>query len=493
MTAITIRDLMTDPALFGDQFAGPTWAAWTALLCGFYGLALTETECGIFETITKRAESPKVACSELWLVIGRRGGKSQIAALLCVLEACFNDHQSKLSPGEVATVMVLAADRKQARTVMRYISGLLDSNPMLKRMIVSQGRESIELSNRSIIEVSTASFRSVRGYTLAAVVADEIAFWRSDESANPDKEIINALRPAMATLTGKLIALSSPYAKRGELWNTYSRHYGKEGPVLVAQADTLTTNPSLPIQVVYEALSRDFDAANAEYMAQFRSDLEQFLLREVIDTAVRTSPLELPYDKAHKYTAFVDPAGGGADSYCLAIGHKEGEDTVIDVLRARRGIPAEITAGYAALIKTYNIRKVTGDKYAGSWPGDEFEKHGIKYSPSEKPKSGLYLDLLPALNSGRVELPPDNRLVNELLGLERRTARGGKDSIDHAPGGHDDRANVCAGLVSTKAASSYDLELFINGSRASDKKTKHTHSSRRPLIEALRRAGIPLN
>jgi hypothetical protein len=489
---VNIRDLLTDPALFGDQFGGDSWAAWRVLLAGFYGLELTETERAQFETITKRAESPKAACSELWLVIGRRGGKSQMAALLAVFEACFNDHRDKLSPGEVATVMVLGCDRRQARTVMRYISGLLHSNPMLERMIHREQGESIELTNRTVIEVSTASFRSVRGYTVACVICDETAYWRSDESANPDREIINALRPAMATLTGKLIALSSPYAKRGELFRTYQKHFGKPGPVLVAQADTLTMNPSLPIQVVYDALSRDFDAAQAEYMAQFRSDLEQFLLREVIDTAVRTSPLELPYDKAHKYFAFVDPAGGGADEYCLAIGHREDETTVIDVLRARRGVPAEITAGYAALLKSYQIRKVTGDKYAGSWPGDEFEKHGIGYSPSDKPKSGLYLDLLPALNSGRVELPPDTKLINQLIGLERRTARGGRDSIDHPPGGHDDRANVIAGQVSTKAASSYDLELFINGTRDADK-PKRTHTSRRPLKEALRAAGIPLN
>jgi hypothetical protein len=31
--------------------------------------------------------------------------------------------------------------------------------------------------------------------------------------------------------------------------------------------------------------------------------------------------------------------------------------------------------------------------------------------------------------------------------LERRTARGGKDSVDHAPGGRDDVANVVAGLA----------------------------------------------
>ena len=35
----------------------------------------------------------------------------------------------------------------------------------------------------------------------------------------------------------------------------------------------------------------------------------------------------------------------------------------------------------------------------------------------------------------------------QLCGLERRTARGGRDSIDHAPGGHDDLANAVAGAA----------------------------------------------
>ena len=106
---------------------------------------------------------------------------------------------------------------------------------------------------------------------------------------------------------------------------------------------------------------------------------------------------------------------------------------------------------------------------------------------SDLPKSGLYLDLLPALNSGSVELPPDDRLVNQLIGLERRTARGGRDIIDHAPGGHDDRANVVAGLVSAGPVSTYDLDLFINGRR---EELKRTQMSRRPLIDALKAAGI---
>ena len=452
MTAVTIRDLMTDTDLFGKQFGGKSWAAWRALLAGFYGLTLAKRERATFFSLTGLSVPPSEPLDELWQAIGRRGGKSQIAALLAVFEAAFGNYTDRLSPGEVATVMVLAQDRKQARTVMRYVAGLFHSNPMLTRLIYREQRESIELTNRTVIEVQTASFRAVRGYTVACVIADEIAFWRSDESANPDREIINALRPAMATLGGKLIALSSPYAKRGALWDTYHRYYGKPGCVLVAQAESRTMNPTLPQRVIDEAMERDPAAANAEYMAKFRSDLETFIQREVVDAAVRTSPLELPFDKAHKYFGFVDPAGGGADEYCIAIGHLEDQTAICDVLRGRRGTPAAITADYADLLKSYSIKTVTGDKYAGSWPADEFAKLGINYRSSEKPKSGLYLDLLPALNSGRVELPPDNRLVNQLAGLERRTARGGRDSIDHQQGGHDDRCNAIAGLVLGLAA-----------------------------------------
>ncbi len=448
---VSVRDLMTDPELFGHQFGSESWAAWRALLAGFYGLELDEAERKLFEAVTGLSEAPSAALDELWMVIGRRGGKSQSAALLAIFEAAFKDYTSRLSAGEVATVMVLAADRKQARTVMRYIAGLMHSNPMLARMITREDRESIELSNRTVIEVGTASFRAVRGYTVACVIADELAYWRSDESANPDHEILNALRPAMATLNGKLIALSSPYSKRGQLWEVYSRHYGKPGPILVAQAESRTMNPSLPERIVTQAMDRDPSAARAEYFAEFRADLEQFIERAVVERAMRPGPLELPYRSEHKYFGFVDPAGGGADGFCIAIGHREKDQTIVDVLRERKGPPGAIVTEYAGLLKMYNVREVTGDRYGGEWPAQEFQRHGIRYEPAGKSKSGLYADALAALNSERVELPPDERMLNQLVSLERRTSRAGRDSIDHPPGGHDDRANVIAGLAAQAA------------------------------------------
>ena len=54
---------------------------------------------------------------------------------------------------------------------------------------------------------------------------------------------------------------------------------------------------------------------------------------------------------------------------------------------------------FAALLRTYKITTVQGDRYAGEWPRERFDVHGIKYEPAAKPKSDLYRDLLPSLNS----------------------------------------------------------------------------------------------
>ncbi|MDM8167014.1 hypothetical protein [Roseovarius sp.] len=450
--AVSIVDAMTDPMLFGPTFGGESFAAWRALLGGFYGLPMDEDEAETFKALTGRSEAPTRPHGELWLAIGRRGGKTQAGAVLALYEACLRDHRDKLSSGEVATVMVIAADRRQARTAMRYISGLVNDNPMLRRMVKRETTEEIEFNNRCTIEVHTASFRAVRGYTLAAVIADEVAFWHVD-GANPDAEIIAALRPALATLGAPLIALSSPYAKRGVLWNQYRRHYGEgESSVLVAQAASRTMNPTLPERVVDDAMKDDAARASAEYLAHFRSDIATLLAPELIENAMRPKPLEIPPANGLEYIAFTDPAGGGSDEFTMAIGHKEEAAVVVDLVRGLRGSPAQIVEEFAAVLKKYGIRRVTGDRYAGRWPRDEFQKHSIEYQVSELDRSGLYLELLAAMNSGRVELPCCKKTARQLGALERRTSRSGRDLIDHPPGGNDDRANAVAGLVADALA-----------------------------------------
>jgi hypothetical protein len=149
--------------------------------------------------------------------------------------------------------------------------------------------------------------------------------------------------------------------------------------------------------------------------------------------------------------AFVDPFGGSSDAMTLAIVHTEGKTQILDVIRERRPpfSPEAVVEEYASLMKQYRCSVVYGDRYGGEWLREQFQKRGVFYEPAEKPKSEIYQDLLPLINSGAVDLLDNDRLQQQFVTLERRTSRGGRDSIDHTPGAHDDVANAVAGAAVT--------------------------------------------
>ena len=71
------------------------------------------------------------------------------------------------------------------------------------------------------------------------------------EGSKPDVEIIRALRTRLLTTNGPLIAIGSPYAKKGTLYKTYRQHFGvDDSPTLVWKAPSRTMNPSLPKEVI---------------------------------------------------------------------------------------------------------------------------------------------------------------------------------------------------------------------------------------------------
>jgi hypothetical protein len=124
----------------------------------------------------------------------------------------------------VGVLLLIAPDQRQAKIPLQYIEAVFEGSPLLKSMVVRKTTDTIELSNNVSIEVRSASFRRLRGPTYIAVIADEAAFFRSEEfSANVDVEILNAVRPGLATTNGPLIVASSPYAKRGVVWDAYNR------------------------------------------------------------------------------------------------------------------------------------------------------------------------------------------------------------------------------------------------------------------------------
>ena len=449
---ITLRKALADPALLGDALSGDSWATWRILLIAAMGEPLNDSERATFKQLTGREREPGQRVDELEAVVGRRGGKSRAMSVLATYLTALCDHP--LSPGERGVLLLVAPDQRQAKISLDYAAANFERSPILGQLVSARNSDTIELKNGTNIEVRSASFRRLRGPTYIGIIADEAAYFYSDESAaNVDSEILKAVRPGLATTGGPLIIASSPYARRGEVWETYRRHFGADGDplILVAQGASRQFNPSLPQSVIDRAMERDEAAARAEYLAMFRTDIESFISVEAVRSCVNAGIRERPPVRQWKYIAFADPAGGsGGDSMTLCVSHREGNTCIVDALREAKPpfSPEAVTEEFSELMKQYRITRVVGDRFGGEFPREAFRKCGINYEPSERTKSELYIDLLPLINSRAVDLLDHEKAILQLAWLERRTSRGGRrDFIDHAPAGHDDLANVIAGAI----------------------------------------------
>ncbi|MGO9048355.1 MAG: hypothetical protein ACLQFW_15960 [Xanthobacteraceae bacterium] len=450
--AVTMRKALSDPKLLGNALVGESWATWRIFLIACNGETLTDSEREVFKRFTGREREPGRRVEEALFVIGRRGGKDRAVSVWVTYQACLVDWTSVLAKGERGVALCLGPDQRQSKITRDYIEGVLDSSPLLSALVTNKTADTIELSNGISIEVRAVSFKRNRGMTCVAITVTEPAYLPTDEAANPDHELLTALRPSLSTTHGPLCLITTPYRRRGEVWNIYQHNFGPDGDplVLVAQATSRDFNPTLSQRVIDRAVERDAAAARSEYFAEFRSDLSDFVSRAAVEGCVIPDRRELtPMHSAH-YEAFCDPSGAARDAMVLSIGHRSSEGIpVLDVLRVRTPpfSPDQVTAEFAALLKVYGCHKIVGDKYGGEWPAERFKHYGIEYVAADRSKSDYYTDFLAILNSGRCELLDHPGLISQLCSLERRTARSGKDSIDHPPNQHDDIANATAGLL----------------------------------------------
>jgi hypothetical protein len=450
--AVTMRRALTDKNLLGTVLAGDSWALWRTMLIASMGERLKPDELRAFQAVTGRDQSPPARIEEALFLIGRRGGKDRATSVLAAYLAGLVDWSKILARGERGVLPIVAPDQRQSKIQRDYVEGVFDASPILSEMIVNRTADVLELSNGISIEVRAANFRRLRGVTAVAVIASEAAFWHSDEtSSNADTEILGSLRPALATTRGPLIIITSPYARRGEVFSLYRRHYGAAGDpqVLIVQGTTRDFNPTLPQSVIDRAIERDPAAASAEYMAQFRTDLANFIGREIVETAVDRGVHVRPPMPDVSYFAFADPSGGMHDSFTMAIAHSEGDRAILDLLYERKPPfnPSQVVEEIVELLRGYRLSQITGDRYAAMWVVEAFQKCGMTYLQSERDRSAIYLDALPLFTSGRACLLDNPRAVSQFAALERRTSSIGKDKVDHGPGGADDTCNSAAGAL----------------------------------------------
>ncbi|MDA8351002.1 MAG: hypothetical protein M0038_19795 [Pseudomonadota bacterium] len=456
-----LYEAMLDPALFGRTFAGPTFANWRTVAKIMDGLPLEADELALFRELTGRETAPSAPAREAYLIKPRRAGGTLFAAAVG-LHAALQDYRDRLGPGELATVALIASDRRQARQLMNYVKGLIADSPVIAAEVTNITAETVTFAHRVQLEVHTTSFRSTRGYSYAVVVCDEMAFWRDEYSANPDIELIRAVRPGLANLGGRLLGLSSPHARRGHLFDMYQRHFGNDASdVLIVKAQHSQLNPTIDPKIIERAMAEDPEAARAEWFGEFRGDVSQWLPDELIDAALegRTG------GRKQSEVAFVDVSGGRHDASALAIAHAELPERhhsdagplapprlVLDLLEHVKA-PHEseaVVERFAKILKERHLHKVVGDRYGAEWVVGAFRRHGIEYKAAELAKSEIYMELLAPFSDRRVTLLNDKRLVTELRMLERKPRAGGKaDMVDHpaGAGSHDDAANACCGAL----------------------------------------------
>jgi hypothetical protein len=449
---IDILQAINDPNLFGSLFKDPaSWQNWRVFLAAVFGLPMGDEDKAIFHVFTGRTEPPTAQVREVFAIVGRRGGKSFVSAVVACFLALFRDWSPYLQRGEVGTIMVIASDRQQARVILRYIKGILQI-PIFQKEVERDLAWEIILKNQVSIAIKTCDYRTLRGFTVLAAICDELSFWAS-EGQNPAEEILQAVRPAMASIPNALLmGISTPYSRTGPLYEVFREKYGQDDKdVLVWRAASRQMNPSIPAAVVDKALAADYAAARAEYLAEWRDDVTSFLTADLIEEAIKTGRTQLPRVYHVEYKAFVDPSGGtGSDSFSMAIAHKTpGGVIVLDYLDEVRPplSPKTVVYKFSKMLEYYGIDRVEGDAYSGAWVREAFRERNIEYWPSRFNKSEIYLNFEPLAAQGQIELLDNARLKEQLRGLERRTRSGGKDGVDHGPGLHDDLANAAAGAI----------------------------------------------
>jgi hypothetical protein len=454
---ITLAAAMRDVNLLGAPFQAPSFWPWHAVAKVISGEKLDKREAKLFRQCTGRTKLPKGPVRNLIMLIGRRGGKDRFMSAVAIYRAALAAQwQNIMSPGEQAVVLLLGADKKQARILRRYCQGLLIA-PLLKKLVSRPTDEVVEFKNGAALEIATNDADLVRGRSAIAVLGTECCFWVTNvASASSDEEVVGAAEPGMAMCPdgGLLLMASSVYRKRGYMHRRWKELHGNDDSQDICWvAPSRVMNPALPADVETKALAQDPQRARAEFGSQWREDVSDFLPLDILEAATDFGVRERAPLPGVKYCAFTDAAGGtGKDSFSLAIAHRDTNGTaVLDFLRERkpRFIPAAVVKEYAEILRLYGIRTITGDRYSAGWNADEWSRAGIKYEPSELTKSELYLAALPMLLSGQVRLLDSEPLRRQFSSLERRVHSTGRESVDDngSASANDDLSNATAGAL----------------------------------------------
>lgn len=223
-----------------------------------------------------------------WVVrVGRRGGKSTTWAKVAVAWALFGPWT--IPAGDRGVVAFVSVSRDEAAQRLRSIGDMLRQ---LGEQFASRAEE-IELGSRPcVFKVFSCSTTGVVGFTSIAVICDETARWEHrDSGANPAREVVGSLRPALATQPLGFLALSSsPWSQ--DDFHAQAFDAGETAAQITSSAPSWTANPTLT-EAGTRSLEPDERTWRREFLAEPQAAVAGAFDLDAITSAQREVPTGL--------------------------------------------------------------------------------------------------------------------------------------------------------------------------------------------------------
>lgn len=419
-----------------------------AFMAAFDGDALRPGQIGTLEKYTGRPYVPRQGGYRHGVLqVGRQAGKSEAAAARTVYRAA----TAVLNEKRNRWFALVAQDH---RAGMRALFGHLKrfcERPVIHQYVKRVTTDTIEMDGGNTLAVFPCRPASWRGLAVDEFTMDEIAHFRNSENIALDRECWRSALPTLAMTGGKLLALSSPYAASGLLYDLHRKHYGQpDSDLLFWVSKSTVLNPKIDDKFLEHLRDLDPEGARAEIDGEFMENtsglLDDETLMQAVDSGITVR------SRSGEHVAFMDWATGtkaGNDAATIAIGHRNRDGkAVLDALKAWAPpfSPSQVAIEASELCSRFGVSVVTGDRFAQGFSDEALRRAGLTYRHSDMDKSALYVAFAGGVNAGEVRLLDSPDLLREIRGLERRRTPT-RDKVDHRPGAHDDRANSCAGVI----------------------------------------------
>jgi len=225
-----------------------------------------------------QAEVLDSTTKKILLCCSRQSGKSSVSSILALHTALFR-------PGSL--VLMVSPSLRQSGELFRKLLGYLTMmEPMPIR--IEDTKLSLKLDNGSRVVSLPGSEGTIRGFSSVSLII-------IDEAARVGDDLYYSVRPMLAVSRGRLLALSTPFGKRGWFFNEWS-----EGTGWQKHAITALQCPRISREFLEEE-RRSMPAAwfDAEYMCEFTEAIDSVFSYEHVMAAVAEDiePLDLGGDE----------------------------------------------------------------------------------------------------------------------------------------------------------------------------------------------------